>query len=600
MIVYKIYTYPNFEEIHSGFFLSLLKEIEKLDLLSSNIQEIIITDDIEGEIERYCDFQNSKSRLTKSREFKAISKTIDFDGKKKVFFDANYLHGYSEYTPQIFYEQLIEVYAEDIVVACFKVPQAYSYETPLTDVIKMFFSQWATKTLTSRIEKQFSYKKQIIYSDIKIFTDSFKRNVRKLHYKHQEDLDLGTFWLRILNELDSYIRRSIEVKSDDGSLKNLQEFSQIIPLLLEEIEIQTNHLLDKKNIEYTLIRKYYLEILNLCFVDVPVENPMTVKISDTPKKLFKETLIDTEPRIVAFIDILGFSEIINEYDSDSSSNILNELHNTLETAVKVSIESITDSKAKSEFSEYLEYRMFSDCICLSLPYIEFGNDFHIQFQSITTVVKSYQLAMMQKGFFVRGGISIGSFYSDRNMIFSGGLVSAYRLEKATVYPVIGIDKKVLTRLSKNFKEYAKDLLFDKSLIFSSDKPEIVFINPFDILDDSSRYFDYLQTSLKSILSEEENDDLTNSILKITSDFVNPVFEFAKSQMTPVNINKAKGEILELIIEQLEKHKLRLSSSSTEEEKKEVKRIIEKFEFIHSVTEWSMDNIGSNTFKYYEL
>ncbi len=100
-----------------------------------------------------------------------------------------------------------------------------------------------------------------------------------------------------------------------------------------------------------------------------------------------------------------------------AKTIDNELHDSLEMAIKVSIENMTNQKAKTDLKEFLEYRMFSDCICLSLPYIEFGNDFHIQFQSISTIARAYQLAMMQKGFFVRGGISIGSFYADKNMIF---------------------------------------------------------------------------------------------------------------------------------------------------------------------------------------
>ena len=79
---------------------------------------------------------------------------------------------------------------------------------------------------------------------------------------------------------------------------------------------------------------------------------------ETPKKLFKNNIVDTEPRIVAFIDILGFSAIIEEYDSDNYSNILNELHDTLEMAVKVSIENMTDPKMQTDLKEYLEYRMF--------------------------------------------------------------------------------------------------------------------------------------------------------------------------------------------------------------------------------------------------
>ncbi|MBK7711397.1 MAG: hypothetical protein IPJ37_10930 [Bacteroidales bacterium] len=175
--------------------------------------------------------------------------------------------------------------------------------------------------------------------------------------------------------------------------------------------------------------------------------------------------------------------------------------------------------------------------------------------------------MMQKGFFVRGGISIGSFYSDKNMIFSGGLVSAYRLEKATVYPVIGIDRETLSRLSNNFKQYSVGLFFEKSIIYSPEEPEKIFFNPFDILDNSSNYFDYIQTTLNSILDEDENEVLSNPILNMTSYIVNPIFEFAKSQMTPENMFKAKEEILELVNEQLENIKLNFHIAQQRQKKR---------------------------------
>ena len=46
--------------------------------------------------------------------------------------------------------------------------------------------------------------------------------------------------------------------------------------------------------------------------------------------------------------------------------------------------------------------------------------------------------------------------------------------------------------------------------------------------------------------------------------------------------------------------MKLSNSSAEKEKKEIVRVIEKYEFIHLVTEWSMGKIDPNTFKYFEL
>ena len=105
---------------------------------------------------RYQEERHSENRfiqpnLTKNREYKAIAKTIDFDGKKKIFFDAVYVNASVKYTPQIFLEQLLEVYAEDIISFNYKVPNQFYSETPLTEVLRIFFFQWSTKVVTNII-----------------------------------------------------------------------------------------------------------------------------------------------------------------------------------------------------------------------------------------------------------------------------------------------------------------------------------------------------------------------------------------------------------------------------------------------------------------
>ena len=607
MIVYKIHRYLKYEEAYTEYFNSLLEVVKQQNLLSPNIDEIIITDDIDGEIERYCTNRFRQSNITRTREFKGIAKTVDFEGKKKIFFNAVNVNKYEKYAPQIFFEQLIEVYAEDLVSYNFKVPNQFSLDTPLAEIIKIYFSQWATKILANVVEKMLANRQEKIHTDAKMFVDAFKRNIRRLHYKYQEDVSLDEFWIKAITEVDFFVRRCFDVKFDDGTFTNLQEFSEIIPTMLSEIQIQTQNLLEKKEIDFTIMREQVLQILNKCSIDVPYESRMNVKIMETPKKLFRNNIVDTEPRIVAFLDILGFAAIIEEYDSDNQSNILNELHDTLEMAIKISVESMTDQKAKTDLKEYLEYRMFSDCICISLPYIEFGNDFHIQFHSLATLVKSYQLAMMQKGFFVRGGIAIGSFYSDKHMIFSGGLVSAYKLEQTTVYPVIGIHKKVIERLKINFVENSKGLFYENILLFTDNEPEKIFLNPFDLLDNSVKYFDCLQSTMDNLIksNEEDKDDpltgMTTSLLKLANTFTKPIFDNAKLQMKPENMNAAKEKVLGYVNEQLNKHnEILLHKEAESSEYKEAQKIVVKYEHLKSLTEWSMGKSDSSLFKYYNF
>jgi len=607
VIVFKIYNDPTFKEIHNEYFTSLLNTLRQHDLLSSSLDEIVITDDIDGEIERYCLNRFRQPNLTRSREYKALAKTIDFDGKKKVFFDATYVNCFEPYASQIFFDQLIDIKAEDSISLKHKVDRSFTFDTSLEDIVKIHFHGWAAKIEASKIASTLAFPRDKIYDDVRIFVDSFKRNIKKLHYNYQQDLSLEEFWIQTVRETDFFIHRCLDVHFDGGSFSELQEFDVIVPVLLKELEAQHGSLMQGNEVEFELIHNQIRELLLKCSVNVKYEDRMSVKITQSPKNLFKTTLVDTEPRIVAFIDILGFSSIIAEYDSDDESNILNELHETLETAIKVSIENMTDVKVRTEMSEHLEYRMFSDCICLSLPYIEFGNDFHIQFKSIATIATSYQLMMMQKGFFVRGGISMGSFFSDKNMIFSGGLVKAYKLEQIAVYPIIVVDDAIIQRLSSDFQKNAKNLFLERILILSNTRPEVVFLNPFDSLDNSLANFDYIQSSMNGLINENQLDEddtlskLSNSLISAMNTLSQPIFDYAKSQMSPETMNAVKEHILEHICDQILRHeKIAQESKKASQEEEVARRIIKKYEHMKTLTDWSLRKDNTSQFTHYRF
>ncbi len=607
MIVYKLYKYPQLEELQVEYFNSLLEVIRQSNYLSPSIDEIIITDDIDGEVNRYSGNRFRQPNLTRNREYVGVAKTVEFEGKNKIFFDVINVNGYVKYGSQVFLEQLLRVRAEDIISLNYNVPKTYTVNTLLPEIVRMYFSQWAADVIGDTMSKMFDFERENLHTDVKMFVDAFKRNMRKLHYQYQDDMSLDNFWIGAVTEVDFFIRRCFDVKFDKGSFANLQEFSEIVPSLLSEIETQTQNLLKKEEISFTIMNQRVLEILNKCSIDIPNENRMNIKIVETPKKLFKNNIVDTEPRIVAFIDILGFSAIIDEYDSNKTSNILNELHDTLEMAIKISIENMIDPKSQTDIKELLEYRMFSDCICLSLPYIEFGRDFHVQFHSLSAIVRAYQIAMMQKGFFVRGGISMGSFYADKNMIFSGGLVSAYKLEQTAVYPVIAIDKTVLERLKKNFAENAKGLFYENTMLFTEIEPEKIFLNPFDFIDNAAKNFEYLQSTMDNLIKSNETDKsnpysgMLTSLLKMTNSLTQPIFEHAKSQVKPEYLNDVKATILEKIEKQLRKHnETHLQKGTEDKDPKETKKIIAKLEHLKMLTEWSMGKPDVTHFKYYQF
>jgi hypothetical protein len=82
---------------------------------------------------------------------------------------------------------------------------------------------------------------------------------------------------------------------------------------------------------------------------------------------------------------------------------------------------------------------------------------------------------MSKNYFSRGGITIGSYYSDDNIIFSGGLVEAYTLEsKIAKYPRIVVSPKMLDAVKGLDDEF--DIL---NSMFILDSEDVCFLNPFN-------------------------------------------------------------------------------------------------------------------------
>ena len=634
MITYKIYHSEDFSDTHHQYFTDLVDDAKNKEFLSPNIDEIIITDDMVGELARYSINRNRIPNLTNTREFISVSKIAKFNGKFKIFFDANIVNPNSIYSIQAFTEQLIQVYAEDIVAQRYNLREHYTTSTPFKEVITIIFAQWATSVISNRLKIIHNIPSEYINEDVKMFVDDFKRKIRKHQYIYHADNSVDTFWANVITDLDFFIRRCLDVKFDSGNFNELQEFSEIIPPLLSEIDMETNKLLKDEPVEFSSIQSLVLQILNICFIDVSVEGGLAVQITDTPKRLFKGNIVDTEQRLVAFVDILGFSEIIKEYDTNPFSNILNELHDTLETAMKSSISNIIRLKGNPDVEEFLEYRMFSDCICLSLPYTEVGNDFHIQFHSLSSIVKTYQLQMMLKGFYVRGGISIGSFYSDRNMIFSGALVSAYKLETLAVNPIIEIDPKVIARLNKNFTANATGLFFEGSLIqatvsksrmnwlkrqvdyiqrgkklnaYLHSGTKKIFLNPFSLLENSLKSLEYFQSLANSITytkNENGTDELVNTLtltLKETLSLTDSIYENAKSKVQPEIAAEVKSIILRGINEKIATHKAALSALNRKSNEFEnTTRILSKYEYLKAFTEWSIGIRECANFKIYNF
>jgi hypothetical protein len=139
-------------------------------------------------------------------------------------------------------------------------------------------------------------------------------------------------------------------------------------------------------------------------------------------------------RYVAFIDILGFSDIVRQSSASPARAagliaILEKIADAKRTFVDDLEISPDDFKAQS----------FSDCIVLSENASPSGL-FHLL--AAVTIVS---LDLLSEGVFTRGGIAKGKLHHSDKVAFGPAMIEAYRLESQIArYPRILVDKATHT------------------------------------------------------------------------------------------------------------------------------------------------------------
>jgi hypothetical protein len=128
------------------------------------------------------------------------------------------------------------------------------------------------------------------------------------------------------------------------------------------------------------------------------------------------------------------------------------------------------------WKRYLKIKLFSDCLCAAIPTKINYHDLYYNFLYFGLYISTYQNLLMEKGFFARGAISIGSYYSDNNMIFSGALVKSVELEKTANYPRILINPELVSEIEKTFDNDSK--ILNEMLVV--DLCGNIFLNNFNI------------------------------------------------------------------------------------------------------------------------
>lgn len=183
---------------------------------------------------------------------------------------------------------------------------------------------------------------------------------------------------------------------------------------------------------------------------------------------------------MTFVDILGYRELISTTQTKrDSADLLKRLHSALSKSrqyidpeFRAAASSFYSAKDKSAM------RAFTDNIVIGRP-VRF--DAHIELAAALREISYFQLTMASHGFFVRGGVAIGSLYMDDIAVFGSGLLEAYNAEvHAARDPRIVLAGSAQLAVNRFLK--------------SGDSGDITAFNSYVLRDLDGQYFvDYLST-----------------------------------------------------------------------------------------------------------
>lgn len=146
-----------------------------------------------------------------------------------------------------------------------------------------------------------------------------------------------------------------------------------------------------------------------------------------------------EERFIAFVDILGFKEIVKQATNDITYQ--DKVLKVLNYIAKIRNDNYYSDWAKQ--GVFNDVSVFSDSIVISYPCDRSDGDglFYLLMDLIHLC-----FILIRNNIYVRGGITVGGVIHDQNISWGPAFVDAYELENQNaIYPRIIIDRKAIER-----------------------------------------------------------------------------------------------------------------------------------------------------------
>lgn len=217
-----------------------------------------------------------------------------------------------------------------------------------------------------------------------------------------------------------------------------------------------------------------------------------------------ESKYNYEDRIIAFIDILGFSNIIK------STVKSQEKLNNLGSALSYIHDYFEKVKQSCQDPTILQLSQFSDSIVISIS-MKHSHEMLTIFKHLKTI----QINLLFKDILLRGGVVKGQLIHNKDLLLGPGMINAYDLEsKCALHPRIVIDPKVLWQFSRvdGIKQTKRLKDFDYEKTFAKETDGTAYIDYFNdiinYLENNQGIYDYFDKICTVVAKNVDSDDIS--------------------------------------------------------------------------------------------
>ena len=197
-----------------------------------------------------------------------------------------------------------------------------------------------------------------------------------------------------------------------------------------------------------------------------------MSINDLSPYLSPDSEPATRLSVVAYFDILGYvDEARQSYHNGSSHELLVRLRGALTDGY----ESLRDniSRERGRVPGW-EVKTFTDNVVIGYPVYEDGE---FELGSVLESLGLFQSYLVNEGFFIRGGVSVGHLYMDRDIVFGDGLLEAYEAEsKLARDPRIVLADSARSYLLRHLQDYTSPDVAPQNMAVLEDEDGQLFLN----------------------------------------------------------------------------------------------------------------------------